>query len=75
MYSVKEVLVYAVLFFNVFDLNFLSQNSLHIYMFVFNPCHKGLVINYGERGLQNGKIAGPKLIVPPPPSLKMRLNF
>ena len=44
MYSVKEVLVYAVLFFNVFDFNFLSQNSLHIYiyiyMFVFNPCHR-----------------------------------
>ena len=30
---------------------------------------KGLVINYGEGrgGLQNGKIAGPKLFAPPPP--------
>ena len=27
---------------------------------------KGLVINYGEGGLQNGKIAGPKLFAPPP---------
>ena len=26
---------------------------------------KGLVINYGEGGLQNGKIAGPKLFAPP----------
>ena len=26
---------------------------------------KGLVINYGEGGLQNGKIAGPKLVPPP----------
>ena len=25
---------------------------------------KGLVINYGEGGLQNGKIAGPKLFAP-----------
>ena len=31
--------------------------------------HKGLVTNYGEGGgLQNGKIAGPKLFAPPPPS-------
>ena len=31
-------------------------------------CSKGLVINYGEGGggLQNGKIAGPKLFAPPP---------
>ena len=33
--------------------------------------HKGLVINYGEGGLQNGKIAGlkvfAKLFTPPPP--------
>ena len=29
---------------------------------------KGLVINYGEGGLQNGKIAGTKLLRPPPPS-------
>ena len=28
---------------------------------------KGLVINYGEGGLQNGKIAGAKLFAPPPP--------
>ena len=28
---------------------------------------KGLVINYGEGGLQNGKIASPKLFAPPPP--------
>ena len=28
---------------------------------------KGLVINYGG-GLQNGKVAGPKLFAPPPPS-------
>ena len=27
---------------------------------------KGLVINYGEGGLQNGKIAGPKLFAHPP---------
>ena len=27
---------------------------------------KGLVINYGEGGLQNGKIVGPKLFAPPP---------
>ena len=27
---------------------------------------KGLVIKYGEGGLQNGKIAGPKLFAPPP---------
>ena len=27
--------------------------------------YKGLVINYGEGGLQNGKIAGPKLFAPP----------
>ena len=26
----------------------------------------GLVINYGEGGLQSGKIAGPKLFAPPP---------
>ena len=26
---------------------------------------RGMVINYGEGGLQNGKIAGPKLFVPP----------
>ena len=26
---------------------------------------KGLVINYGEGGLQNGKILGPKLFVSP----------
>ena len=31
------------------------------------PCTEGLVINYGEGGgLQNGKIAGPKLFAPPP---------
>ena len=28
--------------------------------------HKGLVINYGEGGLQNGKTAGAKLFAPPP---------
>ena len=33
---------------------------------------KGLVINYGEGGLQNGKIAGPKL-VPPPPQDRVKL--
>ena len=27
---------------------------------------KGLVINYGEGGLQNGNIAGLKLFAPPP---------
>ena len=27
---------------------------------------KGLVINYGEGGYKNGKIAGPKLFAPPP---------
>ena len=27
--------------------------------------YKGLVINYGEGGLQNGKIAGPKLFASP----------
>ena len=39
-----------------------------------NP-YKGLVINYGEGagGLQNGKIAGPKLFAPPP--LKPGYNF
>ena len=26
---------------------------------------KGLVINYGEGGLHNGEIAGPKLFAPP----------
>ena len=32
-----------------------------------SPPHKGLVINYGEGGgLQNGKIAGPKLFAPSP---------
>ena len=31
---------------------------------------KRLVINYGEEGLQNGKIAGPKLFAPSPPLLK-----
>ena len=36
-------------------------------MKVFVTCTtKGLVINYGEGGLQNGKIAGPKLFAPPP---------
>ena len=29
---------------------------------------KGPVINYGDGGLQNGKIAGPKLFITPPPS-------
>ena len=29
-------------------------------------CIKGLVINCGEGGLQNGKITGPKLFAPPP---------
>ena len=33
---------------------------------------KGLVINYGKGGLQNGKIAGPKLFAPP---FKTGLNF
>ena len=27
---------------------------------------KELVVNYGEGGLQNGKIVGPKLFTPPP---------
>ena len=34
---------------------------------------KGLVINYGEGGLQNGKIAGPKLFAPPPPQDRVKL--
>ena len=35
---------------------------------------KGLVINYGEGGgIQNRKIAGPKLFVPPPPQDRVQL--
>ena len=35
--------------------------------------NKGLVINYGEGGLQNGKIAGLKLFAPPPPQDRVKL--
>ena len=36
---------------------------------------KGLVINYGEVGLQNGKFAGSKPVVPlPPPSVLLKLQ-
>ena len=41
----------------------------------------GLVINHGDgggggggRGLQNGKIAGPKLCTPPPPQERLKLS-
>ena len=37
--------------------------------------YKGLVINYGEGGLQNGKIAGRKLFAPPPPPSRQGKTF
>ena len=39
------------------------------YIIMLEEKSEGLVINYGEGGgLQNGKIVGPKLFAPPPPS-------
>ena len=46
-----------------------ALNTIDLPLFEYHG-NKGLVINYGEGGggLQNGKIAGLKLFVPPPPS-------
>ena len=41
--------------------------SLQNFYFWLSKPHKRLVINY-EEGLEKGKIVGPKLLTPPPPS-------
>ena len=37
----------------------------------FRDCN--MVINYGDGGLQNGKMAGPKLFAPPPSKIEFNL--
>ena len=62
------IVLYSYLKVETFDLS--HYNVLHCLLTTASTdkkVTKRLVINDREGGLQNGKIAGPKLFVPPPP--------